>query len=58
MDFQEGNGALVLPTNLLPSFQASNNRIIWSCKAWGKIPNWPDVNEEFEITLNPSSRPS
>jgi len=58
MDFQEGNGSLILPSHLMPSFETSHNRIAWSCKAWGKISNWPDVNEEFEITLNPPSRPT
>lgn len=58
MDFQEGNGSLVLPANVMPSFNAPGNRIIWSGKAWGQISRWPDVNEEFEITLHPPSRPA
>lgn len=57
MDFQEGPGSLTIPADVMPTFRAPNNRILWHCRVWGKIPRWPDVNEEFEITLNPPSNP-
>jgi hypothetical protein len=35
------------------SFTAANNKIVWTIRARGEIARFPDVAEEFEITMKP-----
>ena len=37
----------------MPTFDAPNNDIEWCLKLRGDIPFWPDVAEEFPITVYP-----
>jgi hypothetical protein len=36
------------------SFSGGNNRIVWTLKLAGEIPQWPDVTESVEIEVTPS----
>jgi hypothetical protein len=51
-----GHVQLQVPHDLVPSFKSANNRIIWSLHAEGTLRFWPDVKEEYEITVLPSRR--
>ena len=35
------------------SFQAAANKIIWEIKIEGEIDRWPDVDQNFLITIRP-----
>jgi hypothetical protein len=37
------------------SFDASNNKIQWYLKVKGDIKKWPDVSNEFAVTVLPVS---
>jgi hypothetical protein len=42
------------------SFAASSNRIVWALQVKGEIRRWPDVDEPFEVAVQPrlASAPS
>jgi hypothetical protein len=53
MDMVRGEGTLLVPVGVPASFAAANNKIVWTLKARGEIARFPDVAEEFEITMKP-----
>jgi hypothetical protein len=48
-----GRVARDLPARLMHSFAAPNNKIVWALRVRGEIPRWPDVDEEFVVTIAP-----
>jgi hypothetical protein len=48
-----GTGLVAIPSDTLHSFAAPHNRVIWSFKVTGEIRHWPDVGEEFEVSVLP-----
>ena len=48
-----GEVGIDVPDSLVPSFDSSNNKIVYKMKVAGTIARWPDVNEEFEIQMAP-----
>ncbi len=49
-----GGGMKVnIPRDLIHTFSAPNNKIVWMLQVHGDIPRWPDVNAEFPITVLP-----
>ncbi len=44
----------VLPQDTMHSFEAKNNKILWSLNLHGRIRRWPDVKESFQITVTPA----
>lgn len=50
----QGRTDLTIPGGLVPTFSAPNNKILWSLKVHGEVPHWPDVSEEFELTVLPA----
>ena len=49
-----GQTGFLMPEDTMHSFEAANNRIIWSIDVHGDIANWPDVNESFKIVIIPA----
>jgi hypothetical protein len=55
-DLQEiasGQVGFVIPGDTMHSFEAANNKILWSLDVHGSIERWPDVNESFKINVAP-----
>jgi uncharacterized protein DUF3592 len=52
-DMQIGAARPVVPANTMHTFEGPNNKIIWRLKLNGDIRRWPDINEEFKITVLP-----
>lgn len=50
---QAGQARLVVPPGLMHSWAGSRNKIIWSLRVHGDIAWWPDVKEEFPLTMLP-----
>lgn len=48
-----GSATLAVPERTMPTFESSNNKIEWRLTFHGDISNWPDVNEEFPVTVHP-----
>jgi hypothetical protein len=36
------------------SFSTQHNKIVWSIRVKGEIARWPDLNEEFALTVLPA----
>jgi hypothetical protein len=49
----EGHAQLTIPGDSMHTFWAPHNEIIWSLKVHGEIPRYPDVSDEFPITILP-----
>jgi hypothetical protein len=54
MSIEHGSGTIRIPASTMHSFQASNNKIIWTIEVKGEIRHWPDVNDTFDITVSPA----
>ncbi|MEE8526721.1 MAG: DUF3592 domain-containing protein [Thermoanaerobaculia bacterium] len=48
-----GEALFCLPERTMPSFKSSNHEIEWRLKVRGEIPFWPDVTDDFDITVHP-----
>lgn len=53
MQLSQGQVRVEVPGNLMHSWSSPNNKVIWQLKVAGEIPRFPDVAEEFEITVLP-----
>jgi len=49
-----GTVRLEIPAGTMHSFEASDNRIVWTLKLRGMIPMWPDVMEELPVVIEPA----
>ena len=52
-EMQSGNRTVTIPPELMHSFTAQHNKIVWSIQMHGNIPRWPDLREEFRIVVLP-----
>jgi hypothetical protein len=50
---RSGSAQIRLPAGAMHSFNAPNNKIVWSLKVNGDIPRWPDINDEYPVTVTP-----
>ena len=48
-----GEVGFAVPAETMHSFAADNNKIIWSLNVAGDIKRWPDIKDEFDITITP-----
>jgi hypothetical protein len=42
-----------VPQTTMHTFTSPNNKITWTLMVRGEIARWPDVKEEFELTIHP-----
>jgi hypothetical protein len=49
----EGRAQAQLPADTMHSFASRNNRIVWTLKVHGSIPRFPDVSDDYPITVLP-----
>jgi len=52
-EMRSGSRNVSIPAGLMHSFEAKNNKIVWMIKLHGEIARWPDVKEEFGMTVLP-----
>lgn len=50
-----GEVELVLPTDSVATFDASNNKLQYMLAVEGEIARWPDVDDEFEMKVLPAA---
>jgi len=48
-----GELAIAIPPGAMHSFEASNNKIIWELQVRGDIKRWPDVSDDYPLTIVP-----
>ena len=56
-DFGGGTARWAAPADSMHSLTAGNNKIVWTLTVHGHIAGWPDVKEEFPLTVGPLRRP-
>lgn len=49
----EGSASFSVPAGTVPSFEAPNNKIVWTFKAHLEIPGWPDTEETYDVIVRP-----
>jgi hypothetical protein len=54
-EIASGQVGFVMPPDTMHSFEAENNKILWSLDLRGSIQGWPDVKESFPITVAPAA---
>lgn len=53
-EIASGRIGFVVPPDTMHSFEAANNKILWSLEVHGSIKGWPDVKESFKINVVPA----
>lgn len=53
MDIMAGQVDFAIPDPTMHSFNAQNNKIIWSFRLRGDIAHWPDVDQNHPFTVYP-----
>ena len=57
-ELRTGTGTTALPIGTMHSFASANNKIVWSLRVKGEIEFWPDVDDEYPITVLPAPNPN
>ena len=54
-DWEMSQGAveLLIPAETMHSFEADSNKVFWEIKVEGEIAQWPDVDQNFPIRIDP-----
>lgn len=52
-DIAAGQIGFAIPEETMHSFEANNNKIIWSINLHGDIARWPDTKQDYSITIRP-----
>jgi hypothetical protein len=53
LSMARGSAEIRVPADSMHTFTGGNNAIIWLVRLHGEIPRFPDVNDEFPITVDP-----
>ncbi|MFO1489796.1 MAG: DUF3592 domain-containing protein [Kiritimatiellia bacterium] len=54
--FAQGGADLAIPLAAMPSFKARDNSIEWRFEVRAEIPDWPDIADDFDVTVLPATR--
>lgn len=57
-EIARGSAELEIPADSMHSFEAPNNKIVWSLRVMADIPRRPDVGEEHKLVIQPREEPS
>lgn len=52
-DISAGRASVQLPEDLIPSLTLPNNAILYQIRVTGEVPLWPDLGDEYDVTLLP-----
>lgn len=52
-EISRGFREVKIPDEAMHTFDAANNKIIWTLQIHGEIPYWPDILDDFTITVYP-----
>jgi Protein of unknown function (DUF3592) len=53
MSIARGSGTIRIPDDSMHTFDAGNNKVIWTLHVTGAIARWPDIDESFDIMVRP-----
>jgi hypothetical protein len=57
MEIAGGSIQVRVPPETMHTFEAADNRILWTLKLHGEIRLWPDVSEEIRVVVGPRRLP-
>jgi hypothetical protein len=46
-----GSKKIIIPAGAMTTFDGSFNRIIWTIRVRGAIPRWPDLDDQYPVTI-------
>jgi hypothetical protein len=49
----QGSAVIRVPEDAIPSFEAANNKIVWSLKVCSEIGGWPDSEDVYVVLVRP-----
>lgn len=52
---RSGSSTVSVPAQSMHSFLGRHNKIAWVIRVRGEIARWPDINEEFPVTILPAA---
>jgi hypothetical protein len=52
-DIRAGRATVELPEDLIPTLTLPNNAILYQIRVKGEVPLWPDLSDEYDVTLLP-----
>ena len=52
-EITKGTAEVVIPEDTMHSFDGDSNKIVWEIKVEGAIARWPDVEQNFPVTVRP-----
>lgn len=50
-----GHCKIVVPEKLKPTSDTGNRKVVWELQVRGEIPRYPDMNDDFEIKVQPKA---
>ncbi len=56
VDIARSKAQLTIPAGSMHSFESAHNRIAWCIVVEGDIQGWPDVKDEFLLTVQPAEK--
>jgi hypothetical protein len=54
-EISDGQVRFSIPQETMHSFESDNNKIVWLVQLHGDIARWPDVSQEYKITILPKA---
>jgi hypothetical protein len=51
--FDQGSAGFIVPPGHMHTFEGGNNKVLWRLRVRGEIPRWPDVDDEYPVTVLP-----
>ena len=54
-DFRSGSARITVPAGAMHTFIAPNNKVLWRLRVEGTIARFPDVKDEYPVTILPAS---
>ncbi len=52
-EIPRGSAAVSIPDDTMHTFTGPSNKVVWELKVAGEIPRWPDVDQNFPVTIHP-----
>ena len=56
LEIAGGSTQVSIPADARPSLVTADRRVVWTLEVSGEIRFWPDVSEEFQVTVHRSQR--
>jgi hypothetical protein len=53
-DLFSGRTSIAITADATPTFIADNNKVRWRLCVHGAIPRWPDISDDYELTILPA----